>query len=128
VTPSPRRSGRPSAISSVGLTGAPSTASAVAPLPEARTEAPVTPRPRDVVTSRRPRTSSAPSATAETTVSYTIRFDQDESSNIDELMIRLKRAAGRRTLDRSEVIRTLLRLADENAAVRAALVDELTPS
>jgi len=139
VTSQPRRAGRPGAISSIGLTGAPSTASPVAPVvpqqsPEPAAppaEAVVTPRRRDVTSSRqtspaRIRPGSPPKATADTTVSYTLRLDRRESMDIDRLGLDLRYETGRRTLDRSEVIRTLLRLASTDKQVRAALVAELT--
>lgn len=138
ATPQPRRAGRPGAISSIGLTGAPSTASPVAPVvpqqaPEPAAppvEVTVTPRRRDVTKSQgtsstRIRPGSPPRATAETTVSYTLRLDRRESMDIDRLGIDLRYETGRRTLDRSEVIRTLLRLASTDSKVREALVAEL---
>lgn len=139
MTSQPRRAGRPGAISSIGLTGAPSTASPVAPaVPQQQNpepaappvaEAIVTPRRRDVTSpspaSTRIRPGSPPKATADTTVSYTLRLDQRESMDIDRLGIDLRYETGRRTLDRSEVIRTLLRLASTDPKVREVLVAEL---
>lgn len=88
----------------------------------------MTPRRRDVVTSPRQRSTSAPKATADTTISYTVRFDVRESLDVDRLIIGMKHETSRRTLDKSEIIRTLLRLAGEDPAVRAALLRELTTS
>jgi len=86
----------------------------------------------ELATSRRRRRTgqeTAPVATADTTVSYTVRFDIQESLNVDRLALELKAQTGRRTLDKSEIIRVLLRLAGELAgeepAVRAALLREL---
>lgn len=143
----PRRSGRPSAISSVGLTGAPSTAAPVAPVPAQplppfpdvpapelapvpQSAGPVSSRRRDVTTSRTllPGTTPPPKAEAETTIAYTVRFDLGESMAIDAMGIRLRMETGRRKLDRSEIIRALLRLTETDDAVREALVRELTTS
>lgn len=86
----------------------------------------------ELATSRRRRRrgqETAPVATADTTVSYTVRFDIQESLSVDRLALELKGETGRRTLDKSEIIRVLLRLAGELAgeepAVRAALLREL---
>lgn len=84
-------------------------------------------RRHDVVTSPRARF-TAPPATADTTTSYTLRLHADDAAEVDELRARLRRWTGRRSLDQAEVVRALLRLAIDDDAVRAALVDELTTS
>lgn len=140
----PKRAGRPGGISSIGLTGAPATASPVAPatlapLPDVPTP-PLAPvpsqqqvkdsvasRPHEPVTSARARF-SAPPATADTTTSYTLRLHVDDADEVDELRRRLRRWTGRRSVDQAEVVRVLLRLAIDDDRVRAALVAELTTS
>lgn len=117
------RSGRPSAIRSIGLIGAPA---AAAQISEGPVEAVVTPRRHDAMTpQQQPERSRTPRAGADTTVAYTLRLDIAEAAEIDALGLALRREAGRRTLGRSEVIRALLRLAANDDAVRAALVREL---
>jgi hypothetical protein len=71
---------------------------------------------------------SAPPATADTTSSYTLRLHIDDADEVDELRKRLRRWTGRRSVDRAEVVRALLRLAIDDDRVRAALVSELTES
>lgn len=143
----PKRASRPGGISSIGLTGAPATAAPVAvpppttlpPLPDEPLP-PLAPVPtqqqvkdsvasqrREPVTSSRTRF-SAPSATADTTTSYTLRMHVDDADEVDELRTRLRRFTGRRALDQAEVIRALLRLAIDDDRVRAALVHDLTTS
>lgn len=71
---------------------------------------------------------TAPPATANTTTSYTLRLHVDDAQEVDELRARLRRSTGRRALDQSQILRALLRLAVDDEAVRAALVNELTTS
>jgi hypothetical protein len=58
-------------------------------------------------------------------VSYTVRFSVDELDAADELVRDLRRATGRRRLDRSEVTRALLALAGTDDRIRARLVKAL---
>jgi hypothetical protein len=67
----------------------------------------------------------APKADAETTVAYTVRFDVADAAAIDALALELRAETGRRTLDRSEIIRALLLMADKDRAVRLLLVHDL---
>ncbi len=67
-----------------------------------------------------------PKTDAPTTVAYTVRFDTTEAAAIDAMVLVLRVEAGRKTLDRSEVVRALLRMAGEDSAVRALLVRKLT--
>lgn len=144
---SPKRAGRPGAISSIGLTGAPAAAAPVAVPPPANlpplADVPAPPlkpvptqqqvrdgvasRPHDPVTSSRVRF-SAPPAVSDTTTSYTLRMHVEDAEEVDELRAKLRRWAGRRALDQAEVVRVLLRLAIDDDSVRAALVSELTKS
>ncbi|WP_161982948.1 hypothetical protein [Candidatus Frankia alpina] len=50
---------------------------------------------------------------------------EDEADALDDLIRAVRRPAGRRRLEKSEMIRALLRLAQHDDAIRAALVDEL---
>lgn len=69
---------------------------------------------------------SAPPATADTTTSYTLRMHVDDAEEVDRLRSSLRRRTGRRSIDQAEIIRVLLRLAIDDAAVRGALLSELT--
>lgn len=133
----PKRAGRPGGISSIGLTGAPAAAAPVAPAPVSPSPAPVPPqqvkedvssRRREPVTSEARARFSAPPATADTTSSYTLRMHVDDADEVDELRKRMRRRTGRRSIDQAEIIRVLLRLAIDDAAVRGALLSELTKS
>lgn len=113
-----RRAGRPSAITTLGLTGAPGApahvgtptgpAGAVGPAPDA-----VTPRPPDTTGEPEP-----------PPVAYTVRLSPDEAHDSDTLLLDLRRTLARR-LDKSAVVRALLHLARTDPAVRAALLAEL---
>jgi hypothetical protein len=114
-----RRSGRPSAIASLGLTGAPGAPAQVGATttPPAPAEAP---QPvHDVTTSRPHDVTPQPAA-----VAYTVRLSPEEAHDSDALLLDLRRAVGRR-LDKSATVRALLRLARTDPAVRAALLAEL---
>ncbi|MGW6708095.1 hypothetical protein ACWGDE_24825 [Streptomyces sp. NPDC054956] len=58
-------------------------------------------------------------------VPTTIRFDPEESSEIDWFVLELRQDAGRRTLDKAEVFRELIRLAREHDATKKALLKRL---
>jgi hypothetical protein len=83
------------------------------------------PRARGVVTSRRNRP-ARPDATADTTVSTTVRFDGDESMANDEMVLRMRREGRLKRLDKSEVIRGLLQLAREDPELRRRVLDLLS--
>jgi len=152
VTPPPRRRARPSTISTIGLTGAPPAAAPVAPEPDGPTPAErgnaiesalpepsptpdldvTTSRGHDVTTSRghEPTTSRRHGATTsppavERPVSYTVRLSVDELDAADELVRDLRRATGRRRIDRSEVIRALLALASTDERTRTRIGRDL---
>ncbi len=86
----------------------------------------VAPRRHDATTPKappRPRRRGAPRA--EDAVALTVRFDPEESEEIDLLVLELRREAGRRRLDKAEVVRELLRLTQEHAGTRRALLRRL---
>jgi len=58
---------------------------------------------------------------ADTAVALTVRVDPEEAPHIDALVLRLRLETGIR-VDKSEVIRTLLRLAELEGPVRRALI------
>lgn len=59
-------------------------------------------------------------------VTWTIRFEEDEADQWDALLYSLRRATGRRTLNKADIMRAFIELAsDENAAVRSALIETL---
>lgn len=132
--PTPKRSGRPGAISAIGLTGAPASAAPIGgDVVTSRGHEATTSRPRDV-TSSRPRDvtgerrssqvrGSAPAAA--TAVSYTLRLAPDDADALDDLVRALGREAGRRRLDKSEVMRALLDLTRTDDDVRARLLAAL---
>jgi len=68
---------------------------------------------------------AAPKTAAATTVAYTLRLDSTESIAVDALVLALRTEAGRKTLDRSEVIRALLQMTGEDAAVRVLLLRKI---
>ncbi|MFE4177523.1 hypothetical protein ACFRR7_36725 [Streptomyces sp. NPDC056909] len=51
---------------------------------------------------------------------YTLLLDQDDALSLDELAIQMRRRTGRR-VEKSEILRTLIRLAETNPPVFAAL-------
>jgi hypothetical protein len=55
----------------------------------------------------------------------TVRVDRDEASAIDRLILELRDETGRR-LDKAEVVRELLRLAQYDPAIRRKLVRRLS--
>lgn len=62
-------------------------------------------------------------------VTWTIRFDEegDEADQWDELLYSLRREAGRRTLNKADIFRALIKLAsDQEGPVRSSLVDALS--
>ncbi|WP_329449417.1 hypothetical protein OG906_43470 (plasmid) [Streptomyces sp. NBC_01426] len=67
-----------------------------------------------------------PAPAAADAVPTTVRFDPEEASEIDWFVLELRADARRRTLDKSEVIRELLRLAREHPPTKKALLKRLT--
>jgi len=55
----------------------------------------------------------------------TIRFDPDESAEVDQFVLELRVQAQRRNLDKAEVFREVLRLAREHEPTRRALLKRL---
>ncbi|MFD5223910.1 MULTISPECIES: hypothetical protein [Streptomyces] len=83
-------------------------------------EPPTTPpRPGRTRGGRRP-----PPAAADA-IPTTIRFDPEESAEVDQFVLELRLAAQRRNLDKAEVFREVLRLAREHEATRRALLRRL---
>ncbi|MFJ2774921.1 hypothetical protein [Streptomyces sp. NPDC087300] len=66
-----------------------------------------------------------PPPAAADAIPTTIRFDPEESSEIDQYVLELRNAAGRRALDKAEVFRELIRLAREHGPTQNALVRRL---
>lgn len=116
---------RAGAIASFGLTGAPAKATPITEIPAQSTE-PTTSR-RHEPTGPRARF-DAPAASSREMVQGTLRLHQDDAAEVDELRAALRRETGRRTLDQSAIIRALLKLAIDDADVRATLVRGLTTS
>lgn len=118
------RRARPSAISTIGLTGAPATASTISgsaapPEHAGQSMAPAV-SDQDVSTSRR-----HDATTAGETVAYTLRLTPAESLDLDDLVLQLRRAAGGRRLDKSTLIKALINLTSSNPGVRDALISQL---
>ncbi|MER7659801.1 hypothetical protein [Streptomyces albidoflavus] len=55
----------------------------------------------------------------------TIRFDPEESAEVDQFVLELRVEAQRRNLDKAEVFREVLRLAREHEPTRRALLRRL---
>lgn len=87
--------------------------------PESDSAPPPPPRPG------RSRGGKRPHAAAADAVPTTVRWDPEEARQIDRWVLELADAAGRRRLDKSEVIRELVRLAQEHPATANALVRRL---
>ena len=77
------------------------------------------PRPGRTRGCRRP-----PPAAADA-IPTTIRFDTEESAEVDQFVLELRVTAQRRNLDKAEVFRELIRLAQEHEPTRKALVRRL---
>lgn len=101
----PRRSGRASAITAIGLTGAPAAPAEIPTGPPPATAPPQVSEPRrhDVTTPVR--------RDVETSVAYTLRLTTDESLRLDDLVTAVRRHTRRRT-DRALILRTLISLAE----------------
>ncbi|MGW5003797.1 hypothetical protein ACWEP8_39805 [Streptomyces hydrogenans] len=67
---------------------------------------------------------SAPPAAVDA-IPTTIRFDPEEAAAIDLWILSLREAAGRRRLDKAEVFRELVRLAQQHGPTERALLKRL---
>ncbi|MEU8437807.1 hypothetical protein AB0F18_33915 [Streptomyces sp. NPDC029216] len=81
--------------------------------------------PKERVRPGRSRGGKRPPPAAADAVPTTVRFDPEESSELDWFVLELREDAGRRTLDKAEVIREVLRLAREHEPTKRALVKRL---
>ncbi|MFD4263801.1 hypothetical protein ACFWR9_40920 [Streptomyces sp. NPDC058534] len=66
-----------------------------------------------------------PPPAAADAVPTTVRFDEEEAREVSRFVLELQDDAGRRTLDKAEVIREVLRLAREHEPTRKALLRRL---
>ncbi|MCL7370415.1 hypothetical protein [Streptomyces ardesiacus] len=66
-----------------------------------------------------------PAPRAADAVALTVRFEPQESDEVDDFLREIRRAAGRRRLDKAEAVRELLRLAREHEPTRKALIRRL---
>lgn len=66
-----------------------------------------------------------PAPRAADAVALTVRFDPEESDDVDDFLREVRRAAGLRRLDKAEAVRELLRLAREHEPTRKALIRRL---
>ncbi|MDK1477004.1 hypothetical protein QNO07_27030 [Streptomyces sp. 549] len=66
-----------------------------------------------------------PPPAAADAVPTTVRFDPEESSRIDRFILELRDDAGRRALDKAEVVRELIRMGMEHEPTRKALLRRL---
>ncbi|MFF8996198.1 hypothetical protein ACF09H_41020 [Streptomyces sp. NPDC014983] len=66
-----------------------------------------------------------PPPAAADAVPTTVRFDPEEAAELDFFVLELREDAGRRTLDKAEVIREALRLAREHEPTKRALLKRL---
>ncbi|MEV6478050.1 hypothetical protein [Streptomyces sp. NPDC051657] len=66
-----------------------------------------------------------PPPAAADAIPTTVRFDPEESSQIDRFVLELRDDAGRRALDKAEVVRELIRMGMEHEPTRKALLRRL---
>ncbi|WP_329307855.1 hypothetical protein OG322_41480 (plasmid) [Streptomyces sp. NBC_01260] len=66
-----------------------------------------------------------PPPAAADAVPTTVRFDPEESSQIDRFVLELRDDAGRRALDKAEVVRELIRMGMEHEPTRKTLLKRL---
>ncbi|MEU3084702.1 hypothetical protein AB0O03_28735 [Streptomyces diastaticus] len=66
-----------------------------------------------------------PPPSVATAVTTTLRWDPEESLELDRWVLDLAATTGRRKLDKAEVLRELVRLAQEQESVQKALVRRL---
>lgn len=83
------------------------------------------PAPRQSARQGRSRGGRRPPPAAADAVPTTIRFDPEEARDITRFALELADQAGRRSLDKAEVFRELIRLAMEHEPTRKALVRRL---
>ncbi|WP_151775806.1 hypothetical protein [Streptomyces abyssomicinicus] len=72
----------------------------------------------------RRRTRRPPSRAADA-VALTVRFDPEESDEVDDFLREVRREARLRRLDKADLVRELLRLAREHESTRKALIRRL---
>ncbi|MFF8697339.1 hypothetical protein ACF08W_34585 [Streptomyces sp. NPDC015144] len=84
-----------------------------------------TPRLRAPAAAGRTRGGRRPPPAAADAVPTTIRFDPEEAAAVDFFVLELREDAGRRTLDKAEVFRELIRLAQEHEPTKRALLRRL---
>ncbi|MGR3939434.1 hypothetical protein [Streptomyces sp. BRA346] len=82
-------------------------------------------KPRRAPRPGRSRGGRRPPPAAADAVPTTVRFDPEEASEVDFFILELREDARRRTLDKAEVIRELLRLAREHEPTKRALMRRL---
>lgn len=144
MTPPPARKGRPSAISSIGLTGAPSAAASVASssaspqVDNVRRHDVTTSGPRDASTSishdvatskhldvqASSQRNVAPAA-GDGSVAFTLRLTADEAIDLDELQLEFRRTL-RRRVDKAAIFRALLVLAAADPDLRQRMADQIS--
>lgn len=83
------------------------------------------PAPRPRSRPGRSRGGRRPPPAAADAVPTTVRFDEEEAREVARFVLELQDSAARRTLDKAEVIRELLRLAREHEPTRKALLRRL---
>lgn len=66
-----------------------------------------------------------PAPRAADAVALTVRFEPEESDEVDDFLREVRREAGLRRLDKAEMVRELLRLAREHEPTRKALIRRL---
>lgn len=114
-----------SAVGRVGLRGAPAAAEQVGFPAAAQVSDEASPRGPEATASRAPEPAPPRAQPVERPVQYTLRMSWDESERLDAAS-RAQRRELSRHVDRSEVLRALIGLVDEDPAVRAALTARLT--
>ncbi|WP_030187160.1 hypothetical protein [Streptomyces sp. NRRL S-813] len=83
------------------------------------------PAPRPRSRPGRSRGGRRPPPSAADAVPTTVRFDEEEAAEVDQFVLELRSEAHRRTLDKAEVLREVLRLAREHEPTRKALLRRL---
>ncbi|MFJ2645060.1 MULTISPECIES: hypothetical protein [unclassified Streptomyces] len=62
--------------------------------------------------------------TPDTRSKYTLLLSQEDALSLDQLALQMRRRTGRR-IEKSEILRALIRLADTKPAINGALQDTL---
>ncbi|MEU3084735.1 hypothetical protein ABZ697_31095 [Streptomyces albidoflavus] len=83
------------------------------------------PKPASEPRAGRSRGGRRPPPAVATAVTTTLRWDPEEALEIDRWVLDLAATTGRRKLDKAEVLRELVRLAQEHESVHKALVRRL---